>query len=72
MNLKYFTNIKNDVLNNDNLSSCANGVKELYCLIRYDLAILLRKLPLNPNTKTKAMKYANRLMKCDYSKHQTN
>ena len=48
MDSRYFTDIRNDVLDNDNLSL---GAKGLYCLICYDLTVSLRKLLLNPDTK---------------------
>ena len=41
MNSRYFTDIRNDVFDNDDLSLVA---KWLYCLICYDLTVSLRKL----------------------------
>ena len=64
MNSKYFTDIKNDVLDNDDLSL---GAKGLYCLVCYDLTVSLRKLLLNPDTKAQTIEYANELMKYDYA-----
>ena len=63
MDSRYFTDIRNDVLDNDNLSL---GAKGLYCLICYDLTVSLRKLLLNPDTKEQTIEYANELMKYDY------
>lgn len=64
MDSRYFTNIRDDVLDNDNLSL---GAKGLYCLICYDLTVSLRKLLLNPDTKVQTIEYANELMKYDYA-----
>lgn len=64
MDSKYFTNIRNDVLDNDDLSL---GAKGLYSLICYDLTISLRKLLLNPDTKAQTIEYAKELMKYDYA-----
>ena len=52
MDSRYFTDIRNDVLDNDNLSL---GAKGLYCLICYDLTVSLRKLLLNPDTKAQTI-----------------
>ena len=64
MDSRYFTDIRNDVLDNDDLSL---GAKGLYCLICYDLTVSLRKLLLNPDTKAQTIEYANELMKYDYA-----
>ena len=64
MDSRYFTDIRNDVLDNDDLSL---GTKGLYCLICYDLTVSLRKLLLNPDTKAQTIEYANELMKYDYA-----
>ena len=64
MDSRYFTDIRNDVLDKDDLSL---GAKGLYCLICYDLTISLRKLLLNPDTKAQTIEYANELMKYDYA-----
>ena len=52
MDSRYFTDIRNDVLDNDNLSL---GAKGLYCLVCYDLTVSLRKLLLNPDTKAQTI-----------------
>lgn len=64
MDSKYFTDIRNDILDNDVLSL---GAKGLYCLICYELTVSLRKLLLNPDTKAQTIEYANELMKYDYA-----
>lgn len=64
MDSRYFTDIRNDVLDNDDLSL---GAKGLYCLICYDLTVSLRKLLLNPDNKAQTIEYANELMKYDYA-----
>ena len=46
--MKYFTSIRNDVLENSKLSL---GAKGLYCLICFDVTTSLRQLLLDPNTK---------------------
>lgn len=64
MDSRYFTGIRNNILDNDDLSL---GAKGLYCLICYDLTVSLRKLLLNPDTKAQTIEYANELMKYDYA-----
>lgn len=54
--MKYFTSIRNDVLENSKLSL---GAKGLYCLICFDVTTSLRQLLLDPNTKAETIKFAN-------------
>lgn len=62
--MKYFTSIRNDVLENSKLSL---GAKGLYCLICFDVTTSLRQLLLDPNTKAETIKFANELMENDYA-----
>lgn len=62
--MKYFTSIRNDVLENSKLSL---GAKGLYCLICLEVTTSLRQLLLDPNTKAETIKFANELMKNDYA-----
>ena len=64
MDTKYFTLVRKDVLDNNNLSL---GAKGLYCLICYDLTVSLRNLLIDPTTKKETIKYASELMKYDYA-----
>ena len=64
MNMKYFTPIRNDVIENSNLSL---GAKGLYCLICNNLTESLRKLLIDPTTKKDTIKFANELEKYDYA-----
>lgn len=54
--MKYFTSIRNDVLENFKLSL---GAKGLYCLICFDVTTSLRQLLLDPNTKAETIIYTN-------------
>lgn len=62
--MKYFTSIRNDVLENSKLSL---GAKGLYCLICFDVTTSLRQLLLDPNTKAETIKFANELTENDYA-----
>ena len=62
--MKYFTSIRNDVLENSKLSL---GAKGLYYLICFDVTTSLRQLLLDPNTKAETIKFANELMENDYA-----
>lgn len=64
MNMKYFTRIRNDVIENSNLSL---GAKGLYCLICNGLTESLRELLIDPTTKKETIQFANELEKYDYA-----
>ncbi|MFI3260675.1 MAG: hypothetical protein R3Y21_04380 [Mycoplasmatota bacterium] len=63
MNQKYFTLIRNDVLNNKHLSL---GAKGLYALISYDLTTSLRNLLIDSTTKRETIQYVKEQEKFDY------
>lgn len=64
MNGKYFSQIRNDVLDNPDLSLEAKG---LYSLIVYNLTISLRDLLLDPTTRDITIKASKELEKFDYA-----
>ena len=64
MNGRYFTQIRNDVLDNPDISLEAKG---LYSLISYNLTISLRELLLDPTTRDITIKASKELEKFDYA-----
>lgn len=64
MNGRYFTQVRNDVLDNPDISLEAKG---LYSLIAYNLTASLRELLLDPTTRDRTIKASKELEKFDYA-----